>query len=60
MYRVREVDVSVNGDMLLKYAESQMRQVSQSLKELCHDILSHFWEVQNHFQTEEILKIIVY
>ena len=31
-----------------------------SLKELCHDILSHFWEVQNHLQIEESLKIIVY
>ena len=30
------------------------------IKELCHDILSHFCELQNHFQTEESLKIIVY
>ena len=26
------------------------------LKELCHDILSHFFEVQNHLQIEESLK----
>ena len=25
--------------------------------ELCHDILSHFCEVQNHLQIEESLKI---
>ena len=30
------------------------------LKELCHDILSHFGEVKNHLQTEKSLKIIVY
>ena len=30
------------------------------LKELCCDIFSHFCEVQNHVQTEESLKIIVY
>ena len=32
-----------------------------SLKELCHDILRHFCEVQNHLQIEELsLKIIAY
>ena len=30
------------------------------LKELCHDNLGHFCEVQNHLQIEESLKIIVY
>ena len=30
------------------------------LKELRHDILSHFCEVQKHLQIEESVKIIVY
>ena len=29
------------------------------LKELCHDILSHFCKVQNHLQIDESLKILV-
>ena len=32
----------------------------QVLKELCHDILSHSCEVQNHLQIDERLKIIFY
>ena len=30
------------------------------LNELCHNILSHFCEVESHLQTEESLKVIVY
>ena len=31
----------------------QHRWKVELLKELCHDILSQFFEVQNHFQIEE-------
>ena len=36
------------------------KEMMATLKELCHDILSYFGEVQNHLQIEERLKITVY
>ena len=36
------------------------RESSIVLKELCHDILSHFCDEQSHLQIAESLKVIVY
>ena len=45
---------------LLKFQQLRKWLIKTLLHVVCHDILSHFCNVQNHLQIEENLKIIVY
>ncbi|KAJ7380823.1 hypothetical protein OS493_007213 [Desmophyllum pertusum] len=69
--RLLEVQCSLPYDYMMYYSQAKTAfnkipptktraKPDLKLKELCHDILSHFCELQNHLQTEESLKLIVY